>query len=1115
MGKAVETVGSAIGDVVGSVVGVVVGLAGDIVGELIPTPEVGLDASDQELRVASNPTRYAIFGETVTSGPIVKYDKRKEGKKEYHLFFTPLADHPCESVELYQLDGKRTTAATGNGYRLQYRLGDQTAAPTTAVAEMSNVDNTFVGFNITDVYHKYVIDSDVFPNGVQDVKFKVRGRKVYDPRKDDTAGGSGDHRDSDETTWEWSDNPALINLHWKRFGGAIDIPTSRFDMSNIAAEANICDELVTFTDKNGQSQTEKRYTCNGVVNLKTGQRSVENQLLSSCLGRWVRVGFKYYLAVGAYRGPSTLTITETDLKGTGSIKRRPYPPLEDRCNAVTGNIINANAFYQESPYTPVVSSYYRANRDGGRYLETPLDFPYTQSETMAQRLARSYLEFEAAADTITLELGWKGLLCNPLRVIVLDLPTYGMTGKEYEVIKRRYQRDTKTWYLELKETAAAIWDDTIVPAEKDLTPNTTIDNTTVSLPTDLSFTPTPNDSYRQGVVTWDHEISEAIRRYVVLLTNVPDNGWYKAFYPVTPSLDLNNLPTGNYQVVVSAENRFGKSSEGANLTFNLGLPSTPSTSLTVSKLPGRVVITGPELPNPRATYEWRVNFAEDFDTAEPYGRNITITVTPTPQDGTLYGWYRLVDGDLVDAVWVAFTVDNLIGLSSSEVTPELIASLTLPGLPQSLLNTISGVTNDIDNWSQQSGEQGQNYATLLYNVTEATGAAAANSLEILAVKELVGTTSVTAQITEFKNAQIGYEDPETGDWIEGAAFGQAFDEVRITDSENNELSIYQYFEALETRTGLLEGNVQLGVAVEGSFTGIEILAGESGLSSFRLFMDELVFASRAGEIAYEYLAAFGRHVWYGATCKIGATEMVIEDLEMPFGPDSLVYWRGPTTLNMGVPDFDNLTKGNANEWRAPDGEWYRKGKATLAAPELTIVDSAGNPLVEYDSVGDTIKNYGTFYAANIVGGLYGIIDKAVTQPADNTVGTTPHTFLTVTVDAQLTGNTFNRTLKSEPLRITWTSPNNLDSKAFLVEARIDGTQMASATRTASVPAGADQAVTFDMPALSIPIAGSTSTTTVVFTINSTDSVAGSVSITGSTDGEVIAVSIHKTDNSLS
>ena len=150
-----------------------------------------------------------------------------------------------------------------------------------------------------------------------------------------------------------------------------------------------------------------------------------------------------------------------------------------------------------------------------------------------------------------------------------------------------------------------------------------------------------------------------------------------------------------------------------------------------------------------------------------------------------------------------------------------------------------------------------------------------------------------------------------------------------------------------------------------------------------------------------------------------------------------------------------------------------------------------------------------------MGGLYGIIDKAVTQPADNTVGTTPHTFLTVTVDAQLTGNTFNRTLKSEPLRITWTSPNNLDSKAFLVEARIDGTQMASATRTASVPAGADQAVTFDMPALSIPIAGSTSTTTVVFTINSTDSVAGSVSITGSTDGEVIAVSIHKTDNSLS
>lgn len=37
----------------------------------------------------------------------------------------------------------------------------------------------------------------------------VSGRKLYDPRKDSTAGGSGAHRLANQATWEWSDNPAL------------------------------------------------------------------------------------------------------------------------------------------------------------------------------------------------------------------------------------------------------------------------------------------------------------------------------------------------------------------------------------------------------------------------------------------------------------------------------------------------------------------------------------------------------------------------------------------------------------------------------------------------------------------------------------------------------------------------------------------------------------------------------------------------------------------------------------------------------------------------------------------------------------------------------------------
>lgn len=37
----------------------------------------------------------------------------------------------------------------------------------------------------------------------------VRGRKLYDPRKDSTNGGAGAHRLDNRATWQWSDNPTL------------------------------------------------------------------------------------------------------------------------------------------------------------------------------------------------------------------------------------------------------------------------------------------------------------------------------------------------------------------------------------------------------------------------------------------------------------------------------------------------------------------------------------------------------------------------------------------------------------------------------------------------------------------------------------------------------------------------------------------------------------------------------------------------------------------------------------------------------------------------------------------------------------------------------------------
>ena len=656
MASVVKAVGETLGKVVGFAAGFVFDLAGDLLSGLLPkVAEIAADTSHQQLSTAPASRRTRIYGETVVSGPIVKYEKVTSGDKEYNHFFTPLANHACESVNLYQLDGKNNTSMTGTGYRLIARLGDQTAALSTAVAEMSNVDSTFVGFGITDVYHKYEINNDLFPNGITDVKFLVKGAALYDPRKDSTQGGSGAHRHNDPTTWEWSDNNALINFDWKRFYGDIELDIELFDLNNIAGEANLCDELVNYTDKNGNPAQQKRYLCNGVVDLSVKPKTVQESLLLSCAGQWIFSGGKYYLAVGAYRGPATNTITEADIKG--DVKRNASTALEDRCNAVTSTFISKALYFQKTDSTPVISHFYRygsgapgdKGRDKGRYLEADRSFNFVQADTYCQRLNRLYMEYVAAGDTLELSVGVKGLKCAKGTTVNVHLPDSYITNKEYEVLENNYDIERQAWQLVLKETAATIYDDSITPAETDLTPNTDIDNTKVSPATGVTYTATPNDSFRQGYLAWSHPTPNSVVKYRLLVVSEPTGTYSQYFYPTAEYQDINGLDIGNYEAYIEAENRFGRYSFQIVAPFSVAVPVTPSaTPIAVDIGDGYITITPVAPPNINAIYEglWTTNSVlnPNVDAASLFkvieaGKSLSILGVIDGQ--TYYLWYRL------------------------------------------------------------------------------------------------------------------------------------------------------------------------------------------------------------------------------------------------------------------------------------------------------------------------------------------------------------------------------------------------------------------------------------------------------------------------------------------
>ncbi|MGI9363173.1 MAG: phage tail protein, partial [Parasphingorhabdus sp.] len=118
-------------------------------------------------------------------------------------------------------------------------------------------------------------ENPTWPGGRPSFRYKLKGKKLYDPRKDSTvAGGSGPHRWNDPATREWGNNAAVCRYNYQRGIYAlekVDEPDQLLlgrGLSEIEAPperamvwANLCDEDVAL--KSGG--TEKRYTINGVI----------------------------------------------------------------------------------------------------------------------------------------------------------------------------------------------------------------------------------------------------------------------------------------------------------------------------------------------------------------------------------------------------------------------------------------------------------------------------------------------------------------------------------------------------------------------------------------------------------------------------------------------------------------------------------------------------------------------------------------------------------------------------------------------------------------------------------------------------------------------------------
>ena len=936
----------------------------------------------QELSTTANQPRKVIYGETVVGGQIIGYRKLEQGETEYHYFAIHIAGHPCESVEVYEIDGV-TPAEFGGAVGAVFHLGDQTTAHAQAVQYIQDWTTEHVGFGLTNAYVKVKIDPEIFPTGVNQIKFKVRGKPVYDPRKDTTAGGDGEQRATDSSTWAWSDNPILCTYDYIRNYGYRPIPLRRIPWDFAALTANYCDTVVEYTDTNGDTQIERRFTCNGVINSTLKPGDSLKYLLSSSGARIYRPGGKIYIKPAMYGGPSTVTLTPDDFVEQPNYQ--PHRPEKEKTNLVRGEYVEPDLKYQVTDAPVTFGANYA--QDDGTELDSNLKLYFTNRSTIAQRLQKRQLERSQAGFTSQVSL--QGIRLDVVPGAVLRYVDT-QTGVDREFIVQDYRVDVskRRTILAIEEEHIELYQDDFTITEINIPANTSLpDTTNISPVENINYTPTPNDSHRQGFLTWSHPTPSSVRRYIALLVRSPDDGWYHSETPLSPTLDVKNLAAGNYSALISAENRFDKRSAAPAFSFNIGLPSTPTnTPLKFDILPGRVIIVGPDLPNSSATYQWRYSFTDVFADAITLANGNGVTVVGTEQGATLYLWYRLVEGDLVDPNWVPVVIPDLIGITIDAISPETIAAITLPGLPNTLLDTLSGFTKYLNDQDYYNDELAEGQIGLLANIVEQaadiatvdtkttsvavqvgtadakavqaiaaiasesqsralleelltaqfdelsttylrqvdlfTTAGAAKASEVAILQARVGNSPVSAQIETFKNAQIGYEN-EDGHWIEGAAFAQAFNNVKITGGLGNNLSVYSYFEALEDELGRVSGEIQFAIDVDGKVTGV-FVRGSEDESVITFAAGATRFVGQNGEIQLGFDTTSKELMFYGAGEFRGKIKAPIYEMtgtagsgfskyesSTPFGSDELIFWRGPRLVDaQGNADTSLMTIAN-------------------------------------------------------------------------------------------------------------------------------------------------------------------------------------------------------------
>ena len=414
---------------------------GKVAESLQPDPEIPEPFKERlKLNNTSNVSPIPIvYGRARVGGSEFRAVYGTDNK--YLLRCLVLSEGEIEAVENTYLNDRLSTdtetePTLASKVSIEIKKGSQNQSSSTFMANHSQWNTNFKGKGVAYIVARLEFDRDVFASGLPTLTCDVKGKKVYDPR-------INSHSQTDQTTWAWSENPALCILDFLTntvYGRSI--PYSDIDINSFITSANYCDDttLTLVDDAGNDVPNQKRYTCNGVVN--PDQKSIDTlkRMLASCRGTLV-VSDKYKLIIDKPEA-SVFTFDKSNMIGGWNISGSGVRGYK---NKVSAKFRNKNNRYERD--ISVTSSSQFLSADNNRVLEQAIEYQFTNDQQRVDILAQHFLKESRLKWTVQFTATLEAIGVEAMDVVRIKHSTVGWdsgslsSGKLYRVIATELASD--------------------------------------------------------------------------------------------------------------------------------------------------------------------------------------------------------------------------------------------------------------------------------------------------------------------------------------------------------------------------------------------------------------------------------------------------------------------------------------------------------------------------------------------------------------------------------------------------------------------------------------------------------------------------------------------------